>query len=568
MADDTRDLSEERHSAPLGVRREPLARSAPLLFSLLTGLVATTAACGDDDGAPPDAAVDAAPPDAALPDGAPSDGARPDATVPVTPGDAPRLFVPRAAFEADGRVDWQRVTLFWFGRVSQRDNAVDGRIVWTEEGLLVRAAVFDRQIWDEAGPTDDLSAWDSLTLQLDLDGEDDDKASIDARSLRIDAQARRHGTERTVVRRGEGGAWVPAGITPGELGARRDPGAILLEKAYRGGERDESRGWHVVFFVGWRALGLSGPPADGQRVLRFAMRVFDRDDRAGTLRGAEHTLPFALGADAPPRDWGRIELVPASVLSWTESGAGAGRSASAYAIGAPAIAYRAGSEWTVSIREGAMVGPRPAVVENAAVGASERLCSGDDAYNFGEGRASWGGNLTRAYFHVQEQADYADWPCFARAYVRFPLDGIAESAVVVSAQLVMHHKQPTSGGDEGERSLVHVFHVGNGLRGRDVLWSEENLTWNDAPLPIENLAATWGDRTGVTQTGWDDLPEWRWDVTRAVRRAWAERAVSFALQSSDSEYHTGKEFVRSEDFPDWGDPTQRPRLDLVLADPR
>jgi hypothetical protein len=535
------------------------------LASLTLAALATSGvACGDDDGA---GSPDGGPPPGGGGRDAATDAARIDATVPVTPGTAPRLFVPRAGFEADGRVDWQRVTPFWFGRVGTRDNGVDGRIVWTDEGLLVRAAVYDRQIWDEAGPEDDLSQWDSLTLLVDLDGDDDAKAAVDARSLRVDAQAGRHGTERTVVRRGEGGAWVPAGVTPGELGMRRDASAILLEKAYRGGERDESRGWHIVFFVGWRALGLSGPPGEGQRVLRFAMRAYDRDDRDGRLRGAEQTFPFALSPDAAPRDWGRIELLPVSVLSWAESGAGAGRSASAYAIGAPAEPHRPGSERTLSVYEGAMLGGGPVVVENAAVGASERLCSGDDDYNFGEGRSSWGGNVGREYFHVQQQADYADWPCFSRAYVRFPLDAVPPGAVVVSAQLVMHHKQPTSGGDEGERSLVHVFQVDGTLRGSDTPWSEENLTWNDAPLPVENLAATWGDRTGVTQTGWDDLPEWRWDVTRAVRRALAQRAVSFALQTSDSEYHTGKEFVRSEDFPDWGDPTQRPRLDLVVADP-
>ncbi|GAB4200888.1 MAG: DNRLRE domain-containing protein [Sandaracinaceae bacterium] len=495
------------------------------------------------------------------------DGALPDATVPVTPGEAPRLFVPHAGFEADGRVDWQRVAPFWFGRVGTHDNAIDGRIVWTDEGLLVRAAVYDRQIWDEAGPDDGLSEWDSLTLLLDLDGEDDAKGAIDARSLRIDAQARRHGTDRATVRRGERGVWVPVGIEPGELSDRRDPDAVLLERGYRGGERDDSRGWHVSFFVGWRALGLTGPPTEGERVLRFAMRAFDRDDASGTRRGAEQTLPLGLAADAPPSAWGRIELVPAAILSWAESGAGAGRSATAYTIGSPDLPFRPGTEREISIREGAMLGDVVVTVENAAVGASERLCSDDDDYNFGEGPDSFGGNVGRMYFHVQQQADYADWPCFARAHIRFPLDAVPPGTIVVSARLVMHHKQPTSGGDEGERSLIHVVHVGNTLRGRDVPWTEDDLAWNDAPLPIENLAGAWGDRTGVTETGWDDLPEWRWDVTRAVRRALADGAVSFALQSTDSEYHTGKEFVRSEDFPDWGDPTQRPRLDLVVADP-
>lgn len=505
--------------------------------------------------------------DASASDGHSVDVSVSDASTPVSSSEAPRIFVPRAGFERDGRVDWQRVAPFWFGRVTTRDNAVDGRVTWTDEGLLVRAAVYDREIWDEAGATDDLSEWDSLTLLIDLDGERDDKSAIDGRSLRIDAQAARHGTDRSKVWRGERGAWTPANITPTALTATRDSGAVAIEKGYRGGDREQSRGWHVLFFVGWRALGLSGPPAEGQRILRFAMRAFDRDDRAGTRRGAEQTLPSPLARDAPPNAWGRIELLSTSARSWDESGASAGRSASAYSLSAPMVRVRAGSERMISIREGAMINGRPVNVENAAVGASETLCSGDDAYNFGEGARSWGGNVGRDYFHVQQQADYSDWPCFARAYVRFPLRAMIGDAVVVSAQLVLHHKQPTSGGGEGERSLVHAVHVGNTLRGDSTLWTEANLQWNNAPLPIENLAGVWGDRTGVTQTGWERLPAWRWDVTRAVRRARDEDWISFALQPTDSEYHTGKEFVRSEDFPDWGDPTQRPRLDLVLADP-
>jgi hypothetical protein len=224
---------------------------------------------------------------------------------------------------------------------------------------------------------------------------------------------------------------------------------------------------------------------------------------------------------------------------------------------------RPGTETTVTIRAG-LDGD---VVENASVGASEMLCSGDDAYNFGTGENSWGGNVDRNYFHVQDQEDYADWPCFAKIYLKFPLAKLPAGKVVLSATLRLHHSMPTSGGPEGDRSLIQVFRVADVLRDGATPWDATNITWNEAPPAIENLAGFWGDRTGMMETGWDSLPEWHWDVSRAVAGAVGATHVSFALYSADSEYHTGKQFVQSSDFPDWGDPSQRPTLELTYADP-
>ncbi|MCS6798363.1 MAG: DNRLRE domain-containing protein [Myxococcota bacterium] len=482
------------------------------------------------------------------------DGSARDATVePVLDPDA-RLVVFRGARAGD-RLDWQRSVPFWAGGVGSRRNAIDGRILWTERGLAIRVAVYDRHIYDEAGPRDDLERWDSLRLMI---APRLDATSLEG-ALRIDAQAGRHGTERTDVFRGSAAGWMAVSMPIGRLGAGGGGDGIELEKGYRGGERDESRGWHVVFWIGWRALtGEAGVPMG----LRLGLLAFDRDDASGSRLGEVERFPLTAATETA-EGWMPVVLADATIASREESGASPGHAAEAYRVAGQLPPHRPETMRTVVIREGRM----GAVVENASVGASERLCSGDDAYNFGDGPASWGGETGRRYFHVQAQADYADWPCFARAYVRFPLDAVPDGAVVLSARLVLHHKQPTSGGDEGVWSLVHAFDVDSTLRGSSEPWTEADLSWNLAPLPVENLAASWGDRTGVTDRGWDALPPWSWDVTRAVRRRLAERRVSFALQPSDVEYHTGKEFVRSEDFPDWGNPEQRPRLEVTFADP-
>jgi len=66
------------------------------------------------------------------------------------------------------------------------------------------------------------------------------------------------------------------------------------------------------------------------------------------------------------------------------------------------------------------------------------------------------------------------------------------------------------------------------------------------------------------------LPAWEWDVSSAVYEAIKEGSqyVSFSLYSADTEYHTGKQFVQSNDFPDWGDQSQRPTLEVTVASPK
>lgn len=528
------------------------------------GLALLLAGCGDGGGSGADGGTDA-PAEADRADG--RDVPIADTSeIPPTADPRPRIFVPRVVpDEPGGAIEdhKQRMAIFWFGRVTRRDDFVQCRVGYDDVLWMMQCAVFDREIYDEAPDAASIPEWDALRLYFDLDG-DPAKRAIDARSWRIDAQAGRHGTSQTAVYRGEAGAWVAAGVEAGE-DCRGTPGALCVGKGYRGEERDQSRGWHVNFFVPWAALGLSGPPGAGARLWNVALTASDRDSLDGTLRGAPQHWPGAGFDENDPSTWGAWEFLDGHFLSREESGATPGHGRPAYAVAYEPPAHAAGTEQTIEIRQG----EGSDVIDEGAVGASEVLCSGDDDYNFGDGPSSWGGNTGREYFHVQDQEDYADWPCFSRIYVKFPLARVPAGKVVVSAALRMHHAMPTSGGDEGEWSLIQAFEVPAVLRDGVTPWDATNLTWNDAPLPVENCAGFWGDRTGMTETGWDDLPEWRWDVGRAVGRAVEAGAehVAFALYSADSEYHTGKQFVRSSDFPDWGDPTQRPTLEVVVADP-
>ena len=536
------------------------SRVVPFTMAAVGALVLNVA-CGEGDAVSPDAG--------AATDGGPPRDARTgrDGSVPrsdggggpmVQSGDlAERIFLPRFVRDGEPRPSWQRSGLFWLGRVDSSNNYTEARVGYGAERLTARFAVFDQRIYDDA--TDErLDQWDSITLYVDVDGRDD-KSAIDARSFRFDAQAHRHGSERSFAYGGAGGRWTDLGLAlDGDPATART--GITFEKAYRGEDRDNSRGWHVIYHLGFAALGLPGEPGPGEK-WRVAVVSYDRDDAAGTRGGEPQRWPPSFD-DTDPSTWARWEFLGAAFAGWDDSGSAPGAGRPAYAVGYDSAAHRAGSEQTLTIREG-LAG---AVVDNAAVGASEQLCSGNDGYNFGDGARSWGGNTSREFFHVQNQGDYADWPCFARIYLRFPLATLPAGKIIVAARLILHHKFPTSGGDEGDRTLLHAFAVAPTLGDGATPWSEANITWNDGPPTYENLAGTWGDRVGQETTGWDHLPEWSWDVSRAVARANGQQHVAFALYSTDMEYHTGKSFVTSEDFPDWGDPSQRPTLEIVYAD--
>ena len=484
--------------------------------------------------------------------------------IPASADPRPRIFVPQVVPEEGGDAIWsdkQRMAIFWFGRVDTRNDYVQCRAGTSTALLMMQCAVFDREIYDEAPDTTGLQQWDSLSLYFDLDG-DPAKTAIDERSFRIDAQAGRHGTQQTAIYRGAAGAWTDAGLVLG-TDITATPDRICIGKGYRGEDRDQSRGWHINYFIPWTALGLAGRPAAPDNLWNVALVANDRDSLDGSLHGEPQTWPAAGFDDADPSTWGTWEFLDGQFLSWEASGATTGAGRPAYSVAWTPPPTQAGTETTVTIR----VGLDGDVVENAAVGASELLCSGDDAYNFGTGETSWGGNVDRSYFHVQDQEDYADWPCFSKIYLKFPLAKLPAGKVVLSATLRLHHSMPTSAGPEGDRSLIQAFHVADVLRDGTTPWDATNISWNEAPLAIENLAGFWGDRTGMMETGWDDLPEWHWDVSRAVAGAVGATYVSFALYSADSEYHTGKQFVQSSDFPDWGDPAQRPTLEITYADP-
>jgi hypothetical protein len=255
----------------------------------------------------------------------------------------------------------------------------------------------------------------------------------------------------------------------------------------------------------------------------MALMLHDRDDAPGT----------------PIMDklWPDESMDPSQSLTW-------GRIAFGYpGYDRPAVA----ASDTIVIQG-------PALVQDVAVGGGP-IC-GEDAREPDDFFGRWGDyNRADGEFHIQNQSDVADWPCFSKGYLRFLLDAVPEGTQILSATLRLYH---WGGSDPAHArpSFIQVLSV-----GRD--WDNRAITWNNAPPAVENIG---GARVPVISfPGWNDPSAFRyWDVTRGVAQACqAGEPFRIALYEADGAYHSGKHFVRST-VEDWN-ADARPRLEIILG---
>jgi hypothetical protein len=170
---------------------------------------------------------------------------------------------------------------------------------------------------------------------------------------------------------------------------------------------------------------------------------------------------------------------------------------------------------------------------------------------------NWGNANYAGYeqVNVQNQWDVADWPCFSRYYVTFPLSAIPAGKVVLSATLTLHQFGNSSPID-AEPSRIQVLTVAED-------WDEGTITWNNAPLAVENIGSQVVDPI-VGQANWPGVPR-TWNVSRAVAQALAaSQPLRLVLYSADGAYHSGKYFS-SSDVPDWN-AAARPTLRVWWGD--
>jgi hypothetical protein len=439
---------------------------------------------------------------------------------PANPSDEPRVYAPFFASADIAEDNYGEMAVFWLGRVEQATNYTDVRVAFSEDAIEIITATFDRRLWFDETPTPaEIPSWDSVSLLL----SQSEGSTLDATSYRFDAQlSTENGIANQAAYRG-GPSWTPVSIP---FGAR---------SGWRGETMNndvDGRGWSMNYRIPFSSLGLNGAPTDGTR-WRIAIRVHDRDDGAGTPIPDQVWPPTQQ--ETQPSTWG--------VLYYGLPG------------------YRAPSAANpveVMVRQGL----NGADVPDSMVGGGFDCGGGDGGGGY---FAAWG-NLNyeqlpnnegaRGDFNVQNQRDVADWPCFSKNYITFPLAGLPAGKQIVSAKLILHqfaNSQP----EDAQRSLIQVFRVAGP-------WNENTITWNTAPLAVENVGRGWADALPGF-IGFPGAPreiDLSWTVAQAYQRG---IPLQLVLYSADRYYHSGKYFI-SSDTGDWN-AVGRPTLLVTVGDP-
>jgi len=418
---------------------------------------------------------------------------------------------------------FSEAAIFWFGRITPTENFTDVRIAYYGSELWVYVAVFDRRLWyDETPSASDLTNWDAVTLYLSTTGNVGEVPGSNAyRFISQSRPAPTHDSRYILAQRGNGTTWETASI------------AFTTKPGWRGdswnNHRDD-RGWAMTFRIPFASLGVSSTP-HGQ-TWGIALEVHDRDNAAGTPI-PDKVYPDGMAPDRPVT-WARLHFGLPKYLPGPT------------AVHSQAVVYHRDAN--------------NSEVPDGGVGGYANCGDGMDFWT------EWGERVYYTFpsgeeygdFNIQNQSDLADWPCFSKYYITFPLPAQPPGTVIRSATLTLYLWGGAGAPEERTPSLIQVFTV------RDD-WTEPTLNWNNAPLAYENVSQCWVQPI-LEPVNWPGV-RYDWNIGYAVAKAYAagETHLRLAVYSADSNYHSGKYFV-SSDTGDWN-AQGRPRLTIVFGRP-
>jgi hypothetical protein len=383
-------------------------------------------------------------------------------------------------------------------------NYSDVRISHNDTSLKIVLHIPDRELWYSASATQSpaqLMSYDAVSLLLDVSGQAGGAPAASSYWF-----IKQFSSVRAVYR-GDGSTWTSAGapFTTGD--------------GWRGaGPNNPSwdLGWSVSFDIPFTSLGLSGRPAPGT-VWSLGVALHDRDDQAGTLI-PDQVWPEGLDR-LRPATWGQLHFGRRTYTAPTTAVAG-----------------------TTLVRNGL----DGVLVPDAGVGGHSSCGEGLNAWS------SWGNANYAGFtqFNVQNQWDVADFMCFSKYYVTFPLESLPVGKSIVSATITLNLF-----GNAGYTPTDATPSAINALTVRDD-WDERTITWNNAPYAAENVAVTQVYPVSMRPAG-----PYQWDVSAAVADAYRDgRPLRLVFYSTDSDYHSGKYFYTS-DSTDWNG-TVRPALEV------
>lgn len=428
-------------------------------------------------------------------------------------------FKPTNDFFKDNFTD---MAVFWFGKVEINTNYYDVRIGYGNDSLFVYFAAFDRLLWYDSTPTAaELPNWDTISLFISPSGANQ---LITNQSLKFVGSLAPFELPRDQFQaayRWNGSQW------------ERGNHAFTTIPGWRGeamNDPNDDRGWTMGFKIPYSTFGVGQTPAVNT-TWRMAILAHDRD--------------YLDNSNISPQSW------PAGINQNDASNWGT------LSFGLlPEGSITGNREGTIVIREGL----NGSIVQDASPGGFT-VCG--DQMNFW---TQWG---TRIYTptdnytaNIQNQRDVADWPCFSKYFIAFPLGSIPADKTILRATLKLHlYGNSGRWGDpvfQPYRSLIQVSTTQTG-------WNESSLHWNNAPALLENISQNWVEPL-ETFPGWPGVP-YEWDVSTALRKAIQDNQniLSLGLYSADGPYHSGKYFSTSE-VEEWN-ATARPTLLIEYGTP-
>lgn len=416
-----------------------------------------------------------------------------------------------------GDIVFEQTAIFWFGQLSPATNHTQVRVGYDNTKLWLYVASFDRRLWYDTSPAAaGLTEWDAATILLDTNSAAGSVPSATAYRFIAQLSGDSDPNYRTAYQ-GNGQGWAAQPLNFATIPGWR--GTSLNDAT-------DDRGWVMTFEIPFTTLGMSGPPAPGSE-WKLGMLLHDRDEQNGATN-PDTFWPESTRRDQPST-WGTLRFgLP-------------GYAAPSRAATGQATIRRATQS--------------DSSVPDADVGSTiTNQCPGDDYAIWNEWANRNTGNAPD--FNIQNQSDIADWPCFARYYVTFPLGAIPAGKTIISATLTLHQYGNAGDANQAQPSWIQVLTTNDD-------WQENTITWNNAPLPWENIDGAWVDPVR-SQPAWPGIP-WQWDVSYAVANAYANgQPLRLILYEADSAYHSGKYFV-SSDTGDWNI-NGRPRIDVVWGE--
>ena len=432
------------------------------------------------------------------------------------PVDTVMIHVPYFDVQDVNHQRYNEMAVFWFGKVSLVDNYTHVRMGYNSQRLTIEVNTYDRELWyDESPSASDVSNWDAVSIYLQVPAT----VQYGSRLLRFDSQLS-HWQDRMAYQ---------AVFESTAIGWKQLNIPFLSEVFWRGDAPNnlvDDKGWAANFEIPFSSLGFSGKPAD-QSEWRMGIRVHDKDDGPnGSIRSQVWPNGFVENS---LQSFGNISF-----------GYPARQTASVKPIGSTVIKEGGGIE----VADGSVGG-------HSTCGANTNYWTEWPNLVYNQGKPM-------EETVIQNQKDMADFPCFSRYYITFPLGSIPHGKVILSATLTLH-QFGNSNPPEAAESFIHVFRIKES-------WREDMLSWNNSPPVYENYPGIWVDALPY-YAGVPGVPH-TWDVTQAlaaVLQSDSPQELRLVLQSADSAMHSGKYFWSSETA-SWNNITP-PMLRIVWGTP-